>query len=237
MSRQDFKLVAVLCFIMVCAGIYLLYAETHMALSPAAPATEQNPPQPQPIENAQTQPQKENAAKQFETVLNEFLKTMDEKTQSYREQRKILAELVKAENLTEPSYIEENHAMFMKLAPSLRAQMDDIMHVFETTEAKISELLQGQSDLNAQPILQKWQELKQKQAGMYIDFFAIEDQMLLSYEDLMNLYFQNRNDIIISSLTGQMGFKNPEDRDKARALLERLDLLAKKESIILEGQE
>ena len=172
---------------------------------------------------------------QFETVLNDFLHSINDKAKAYRDERKVLGELVKPENLREVTYIDQNYEMMKGTISALRLKIEDLMRVFTDTELKVKSLLEGQSPEMSTAVTAEWQKLKDQQAGLYIDFFAIEDEILQGYDDLMTFLYNKKDEFTIDLQNGRFMFADAADDQTVKDLRLRLVELAEKETALLQS--
>lgn len=203
------------------AGIYILQ--------------QKSPPAPEADTPAQTAQQDPSIEKQFEDLLNEFLSDVNTRAKAYREERKVMAEVVKPENLTTPDYVTQNYEMMQQTMPSLRLKINEIMLVFEDADRRVKALLEGQLPEFQERILAEWKNLKDSQAGLYVDFFAIEEEILQAYEDLMAFYNDKKDAFTIDPATFEMSFTEPADAQAAADIRVRLQELAARQAALLDS--
>lgn len=126
--------------------------------------------------------------KNFEEVLNSFLRGVDEYAANYRKQRRLPEELLKPANLKNEQYITENAALLKDAEANMRSEMQALMEVFAATDEKVNLLLVGKSEEEIIKTRAQWQELKDKQMASYVDFFSFEEDKLELFDRLMALY-------------------------------------------------
>ena len=173
---------------------------------------------------------------QFEDVLNTLLRKTAEKAGDYKMRRRVLAELVKPENLITPEYIQENHEMVQELVPELRSTMEEIMGAFSRADMAVKTLVRGQTPEQSSAVLKEWARLKADQAGAYILFFETEDGILSAYEELMALYFDTQGRFALDAETQEMVFEHPQDELNIQAKRRALQALLQEQASIL-GKE
>jgi hypothetical protein len=183
--------------------------------APAAPVEQVPTP-----EQAATQQQTFN--KKFEDVLNDFLQTVQIKAMDYKNRRKVIAELVKPENLGNPTYIQENNLLMQTLIPELKVKMDEIMAVFNDGETNIRQAIASQPSEKQQAILDQWRSVRDKQASHYLAFFASEQDILTAYQELMDFYQSRQGAYVYDDGTLSLLFSNPADKPQERMLRERI---------------
>lgn len=174
--------------------------------------------------------------RRFEKLLNGFLLAVNEKARAYKNERKVLGELVKPENLSSSEYITQNQQVMKQTIAALHLKIDDLMLVFEKTQGDVQALLTGEPPAVAEPILKTWSELKSEKAGLYVDFFSIEEKILQAYDDLMAFYVLKKGEFSYDAQTGQITFKNPEDEGTVIEMRTLLVDLAAQEEALLEQQ-
>ena len=109
------------------------------------------------------------------------------------------------------------------------------MRVFTDTELKVKSLLEGQSPEMSTAVTAEWQKLKDQQAGLYIDFFAIEDEILQGYDDLMTFLYNKKDEFTIDLQNGRFMFADAADDHTVKDLRLRLVELAEKETALLQS--
>ena len=104
------------------------------------------------------------------------------------------------------------------------------------TEAEIEAKLEGQPPEFQATILQQWQALKDRQASLYVDFFAIEQELLQAYDNLMSFYYERRDMYTIDPDTLKMNFMQSEDEQSAMEFRAKILELAAREATLLDKQ-
>lgn len=189
-------------------------------------------------QEAEEQKKNRETERQFEELLNKFLKNIHEGMVSYKKERKMLIELVGPANLIEPAYVEENYKLAQQLVPSLRQKMADVIRIFETAQAELDLLLAGQSESMRMRATEQWGELKRMQGQAYMGFFATENDLLSAYQDLMSFYYEKRTAFEVDAATRQVTFKNPDDAAQEKQLKQRIDdIYAQQKSLVKQAPE
>jgi hypothetical protein len=165
----------------------------------------------------------------IETILNAFLASVQDKGQDYKNRRKVVAELVRPENLTTTAYVQENQKMMQTLVPELKAKTDEIMGVFNTTETQIREALADQPPERQQSVLDKWRSVRDQQATHYLAFFASEQDVLQAYQGLMQFYNDKQGAYSFDQSTGILLFTDPADKTQEQVLRDRIAELETKQ--------
>ncbi len=169
----------------------------------------------------------------FENLLNEFLTSITTQAREYKKQRKILFELSNPDNLRETAYIEENYAIAQELIPALHKKMDMLIKSFEIAEAQIHTLLKGQSEKTSIAIIKEWKALKTQQAGSYVEFFALESEILTLYEELMRFYYIKQNDYQVDMDLGKIVFYVKEDEIMRDNIHQKISSLSREQGLAL----
>ncbi len=172
----------------------------------------------------------------FNAFLEKFLKSVETGMADYKAERKVLVEAAGPLNLRQPEYVEENYSMSKQLTSSLRVRIDHILHIFREAEADVGTLLTNEPAEVRRAISEEWSQLKQKQEKVYIDYFAVENELLAAYDDLMNFYYAKRYEFQVDVDSSAFVFKLPEDDAEAKRLQQRIDDLYAKEKAILNEQ-
>jgi hypothetical protein len=180
------------------------------------------------------QTQKPSLEKSFEILLNDMLQDVQRELRAYKDQRKILADMVKPENLRDPSYVEENYRMMQELGPRLRLQMQSVMDIFNRADRNVSALLENEPDIKRQDILENWKNLKTLYVVPYMDYFRIETEILTVYEDLMTFYFVHAGDFRFDSQSFSLLYDKETDRLRSENLLARIAQLSEMQASVLQ---
>lgn len=169
----------------------------------------------------------------FDTALEDFLETIGTQARDYKAQRKVLDDLIKPANLKSAVFIDENYKLSQSLIPSLRSKINALIKTFDSQEDRILTLISTQQDSVRLQAEEKWQALKDRQITLYADYFLIEDRILSAHEELLALYFRERNAVHADTEAGKMVFENPVNQEKEREILEKMqDLYARQAAIL-----
>lgn len=169
-----------------------------------------------------------NLNQQFEDFLNAFLNNVSDDMKVYKAERKILIESVRAENLRDPAYVDENyHMVTERLVPSLHQKMDSVIANFSEAELKIDDLLKKQPEPMRKAVLATWDDVKDQQIQAYIDYFSFETDLLAAYQDLMTFYYSRKGTFETDLDARQLVFKDPADEEEEQQLKQKIaDLYA-----------
>ena len=129
---------------------------------------------------------------QFETVLNDFLKDIDDRARAYKNKRKILSDLTQPENLRAVEYIEENYALSQAMIPEMHKDMNALLEQFDIAENKIKNLSLDEKIEEKNIILERWKKVKGKQGKLYTSFFAFEQELVDRYGRLLEISSSTR---------------------------------------------
>lgn len=170
---------------------------------------------------------------QFETVLNDFLADMADQMDSYQKRRRVMINLIKPENLREPLFVKENYEMMEMLAPTLEQKMNEVMAVFADADKKINALVSDQPAEKRDVILGEWEALKKKQATPYTEFFALEQDILDSYQELISFYYTKSGEFEVGTEKQEVVFTDSADQEKQQKMLDHIKDLHVKQAMIL----
>ncbi len=169
----------------------------------------------------------------FEDLLNGLLGSVNTAMNEYKAERKALVQTLNPVNLRDPSYVEENWKIMQQLEPSLVKKMENIPQLFENAESQINELLANQPEKARQIILQKWNALEKTQGEAYIEYFAYEFQLVSAYRDLMQFYYDNRNDFEVDINSGDTIFKDTAKKSEEQHIRQSIKDLTAQQSATL----
>jgi hypothetical protein len=166
-------------------------------------------------------------AEQFEKILNTLLDDVRMKATAYKQDRKVLGELVQPINLEKPEYITENMAVMERLIASLRMTADDIMAAFEKADKMFKETLSG-ADADSQARLSKeWAEMTSTHIQTYVAFFAHEEKLMAAHKELMTFYAENAETMTYNAETDSLDFADENlaaQNETLRAVIKALYL-------------
>lgn len=179
-------------------------------------------------------PQSPALQEQFADFLKIFLDDVEKGMKAYRDERRVLVDALRVENLREPAYVDENYALVKKIIPSLQDKMDYVASIFEAAEIRVNELLTNQPEDIRLAALQKWDELKHTQGKVYADYFTVETALLKAYEDLIEFYLVKKGQYSFNIETGEMEFKNADDAAQEKRLRQDIKVLYDMQKIVLD---
>ncbi len=143
----------------------------------------------------------------FEDVLNNFLKRMGEQTRAYMKNKKALKEMARPSNLSNAQYIEDNFTLAKSLLPNLQRDIDSILAEFSNTETTLTIMLEGQPVTLQRSIMKSWNEMKDQQAEIYVDYFTAEQASLDLYAQMMLYLHTHREDIYHDAISNTLRFR------------------------------
>lgn len=171
----------------------------------------------------------------FEDSLNDFLVQVGGEMRAYRQQRRLLDDLIEPLNLRDAAYIEENYRFAAVLIPALKVQMDKVFAVFEAKDAEVEGLLAGQPEAFRRKILAQWQQVKAQQGGRFVTYFEFEGEMLGAYEALLRFYYTRQNQVRFDEDAEIVFFEASEDRAREKVLRDAIAALKAGQAAALKG--
>ncbi len=163
----------------------------------------------------------------FDGYLNSFTTELRTKAELYKENRKVLKEIISPYNFETPEYSKENYFLFKNiLAPSLRAKSSAIIGVFQKYTDKINYDLQNKDNKIEQFFLNKWQEMSHNQLTKYVNFFAKEDELIQAYDEIITFYYVHSNLFSVDVESNKFIFKRKKDREKEKILRDTIKELS-----------
>lgn len=227
MSIKNWNIILVLALLAALAGggfvLYQNHMEQQAALAQAALEEK--------LEQERLEKEKAEALaalrQEFEDFLNGFLKNVATQAREYRQSRKVLMGLVQPADLRASEYIEENYNLGESTVMSLRLQMDKIMGLFEQADQDFATVLEKWPEDKRESMAQNWRETKDKQASLYVAYFASEQELLAAVQELLNFYYQKRDVLKVDIVQDRIVFSDPSDQVAHAALKDKIaDLVA-----------
>jgi len=160
--------------------------------------------------------------KEFEEFLNAFLADIQSKATAYKNESKVLHEIITPRNLTKPEYILENYTLLQKTIPALHGKMDEIILAFEQADQRANLLLAQIKGESQSRLIEQWEAMNSNYVRDYIDFFATEEKVISAHHDLMTLYQQNASSIGYNVKTEELTFKDPALAAEIKAARQRI---------------
>ena len=164
-------------------------------------------------------------AEKIESVLNQLLADMRIQADAYKKERKLLSELIQPQNLAQPDYRTENLVVMERLVPALRGAMDKMMLAFEKADHDFKAIIEDRSPTSRQLLSQEWQEMTQVHIQTYVDFFALEEELINAHLVLMKFYTDYNDDITYDAEKEQLIFTNQKTANQHKALREEIKSL------------
>lgn len=144
----------------------------------------------------------------FEVILNGFLSELSLELKGYKNQRKVLTELIDPFNLRNPEYIDQNYEMIQVLAPELRARMDGVMALFSKTDKQVKSTLNSYPEKSVSGAAAKWSSIRDNQVERYIYYLKLDDEILLTFEELLAFYAKQKEQMYYDFETDEIRFKS-----------------------------
>lgn len=160
--------------------------------------------------------------KEFENFLNNFLKSLYTRAQSYKRLRGILPELVSPSSLRDPSYASENLRQMNEIIPRLNTSMAEVLQVFENNDASFRGWLGGISEPMRTNLLKRWIGMKKEQSELFIQYFALDRDAIKLYRQLLGLYAAQQNKLVIDENAGTITINDAQAQAQASELASRL---------------
>ncbi len=171
----------------------------------------------------------------FEEALNGFLKEVSRKAADYKARRDLVTDLTKPENLKDAAYIAANYDLMKDSIPQLHALMDEVMSSFQIAEQAISDLLRDWPESEREAALLSWKNLKDRQAGAYMAFFAAEQDILNAHLELMKFYNERSGALAFDAAAGAIIFRDPADKAREMELRLAIDEMSAQQAHIIGG--
>lgn len=186
----------------------------------------------EPSQEQKRQEIHQSVEKQFEGMLNTFLKDLASKSSSYKDSRKALGDLIKPENIREEAFLEENKAFAENLILEMEGQMDGIIASFDKADQEIKALLSTNPGVDEQVILNKWKSVKDERMENYMSFFLLEKDYLKKHIDILELLIRSKGQFQIDVINNTIVFNNERAETLYRQYLADMDNITQQEDLI-----
>ena len=153
-------------------------------------------------------------AQSFEGSLNSFLRIVAEEMTEYKKRRKVVESALNPQNLKTPAYIQQNFELLKTAIPDLQNRSFRIVKAFEDKDKEIKKLVSNRSPEGQRRILQTWETVKSQRGQLFMNYFAIEQDLLGSYEALMYLYHQNSNNLSYNAKNNTLSSSSDDVNEK-----------------------
>jgi len=170
--------------------------------------------------------------KNMEATLNDMLKGVFDEMNDYRKRRKILTEIIKPANLRNPQYITESYTLAGQTIPDLQTRSNRIIKIFEQKDAEINRLIKERPVNAQQEILKAWDNIKRNQVNLYVQYFAIEQNLLAQHQALIALYHRHKNEVTYDRESNQATFKQQTLNTEAAKLYQNIRNLKQKQAAL-----
>lgn len=166
----------------------------------------------------------------YDDLVDKLLTQLAEKAQDYKQQRKILREVIKPDNFTSPENAERVYAFFKKeLVPELRKKATAVIDVFAENKEIIHKQIQDDTGEVREEFKTSWKSIENTQLKAYVDFFEKEEMLLQTYDDLVTFYYTRVKMFVVNPKTGRTTFKRKEDALLEVELISKINTLNQKQ--------
>lgn len=178
----------------------------------------------------------ETVEEKFQSILDRVTSEVRAKVSDYKQHRLILPQIANPVGLKSPEYIAENASVMKASAEKLREEIVAVMAVFDAADDDVKALVYGQDPEKSAEITAQWQKLEDTELVRYVDFFGYEDEIINTYELMMEFYAKNADTALFDEDAGVVGFSDPATEEAARLFRKRIeDLGAKQTQALSQG--
>lgn len=165
----------------------------------------------------------------YDNLTANLLRQLAEKAREYKQQRKILREIIKPDNFTSQENADKIYIFFKEeLTPELRNKAASVIEVFITNKEKIHKQIQDDKGEVKEEFQKSWKNIEDAQIKDYVDFFEKEEELLRAYEDLIAFYCTRVKMFSVHPQTGRTAFKRKEDAIQEKILINKINTLNQK---------
>ncbi|MCK5375109.1 MAG: hypothetical protein KAJ40_07480 [Alphaproteobacteria bacterium] len=159
----------------------------------------------------------------FDAYLNNFTSELVHKANLYKKSRLLLKKITIPIHYKTVAFSKQNYTLFKEdLAPTLRAQGEDIVNLFGHYSDKIRNDLKDNDSELQQIFLKQWNDMTIKQLDHYITFFMREEKLIQAYDDLITFYYTHARRYYIDIEKNKFVFSDSKDTNEALMLLKRI---------------
>jgi len=176
----------------------------------------------------------DEAKRRFDEVITAFKQDVQSEMMTYKRLRQTLSKMVLPVSIVSSDYAAENHRMALELSADIRRQSGKVLQSFVTADKQINALLVYLPEDKAAEVTQRWQALKEKTAGAYQAFFAMDEDVLKAYEDLTGFYARNSGAFEVDTQANEIVFDSPETRAEADALKAKIRELLLRQAEVMQ---
>ena len=152
--------------------------------------------------------------KNVEVVLNDMLGGVYAEVQAYRTRKKIVSDLIRPKNLRNVQYIDESYELSQSAIPDLLQRSVLIVQIFNEKETDIKRLVKDRPQAAQDRILSAWKKVKREQVDLYVQYFSLEQEKLLKYQELLNLFYENKSKVLYHEDLDQVYFEDESLNNK-----------------------
>lgn len=174
----------------------------------------------------------QSVEKQFEDMLNDFLRDLASKSNAYKDSRQALGDLIKPENIREEAFVAENKTFAENLITEMESQMDGIISSFDKADQEIKVLISTNPGVDEQIILSKWKSIKDERMENYMSFFLLEKDYLKKHIDILDLLIRSTGQFKIDVINNNIVFSNERAETLYRQYLADMDNITQQEELI-----
>ena len=151
----------------------------------------------------------EKAVREHMDALKTVLK---EKTNHYKKQKKVLKQIIQAENYETPEYAKSTYEFFTRdIAPNLRKESAEIINSFVEADDSLSKVLNDIEGGLEHESYATWQKYHKEQLENYINYFTKEEEKLQKYTDLVTFYYRYSKRYTVDMVENNFIFSNAQD--------------------------
>ncbi len=160
----------------------------------------------------------------FDVYLKQFVLDLKQGVQRYKKARKIIYDLVQPYNFETPEYARENYKIFTEnVAPTLRQESDNVIGIFAYYQALLETDLQNKDGSIQQEFSNEWKAMSSEQAGVYVNFFTSQEELLRAYEELIKFYYVYSKLYDVDVEENEFSFKRDQDAQLHDKLLKAVE--------------
>lgn len=132
----------------------------------------------------------EAALKEYEDILNSFVKDVAAEVKAYKLSRMVLKEMVKPHNYVNPEYAKVNYLEYKNnIQPLLLKQSQKVLSIFDLSGAKLDAALDDKPEDTRLFIRTKWLAMRDNEYRNYQAYFDADAKLLKAYEELFRFYY------------------------------------------------
>lgn len=181
-------------------------------------------------------PKEEQIREKFYSYLDGFIKDVDVQMDTYKNKRKAVRDMVRPENMLEFAYVTENKMVAEEIMGGMSTQMDMIVVSFEKADSDIKSYLRGTEFDGSHELLAQWEQTKDGYLDGFLQFFAIEKDILGIYRKIFEVYERSAGQYQVNIEQGSVTFAEPGLQGVYDEYMARVASLQEEEARVL-GQQ